>query len=669
MQMNYRNALGILFYLILATTNVFASEIPYSGAFKLEEIVVEDNRPEIENSSRIRVISEEELNQRGVRTLDEALELVPGISVRVGNGGTPRIDIRGYRSRHVTLLLDGIPLNSTYDGQLDPRLIPVEIIKKIKVSYGTSSSIYGTGALGGVINIITAKNEDDKDRLFLQTETGSRIQQYGLLRATGSEGDFDYFLSMSNELRNGYEMSDNFTPTNTEDGGRRENSDLRRTSLLLKVGLNPCERWQYGVTLGQSKVEFGLPHSTINNNLDLYASRARFERVDFSLTDLAQISAAYDAPGPWEFKFWHYYNHNEEETNGYDDATYSSMSDFTVKNTFHQISETKISGQSLQAICSTSDNSSLMLSFKSDRSDWDAYGRIRDVVVKDGNYGIRAFNNSHYLKNSAFALEYNHATDKGVEINFGGSLNWQKRADKDKQEGTEFNLGLSKEFGEKTTAHIAAARKIRFPAIQQLYDAVSGSPGLNLEEAMNYEAGLTHKFNDKTSGGLTFFHSTVDNYIEKNDTTSLYENFQKYQFKGMELSARHQCQRPLLLKTALTLMESEEIDSKVGRDELQYRPKTKFSFSGTYNAKNGLETYVEFLHIDGQHFYSKKAPYQQATLNEINLTNIRLSKPIRKDSLHVYMGVDNLFDRNYETSYGVPAPGRFWYLGMQANLQ
>ncbi|OGK11334.1 MAG: hypothetical protein A2W80_04990 [Candidatus Riflebacteria bacterium GWC2_50_8] len=645
-----------------------AAETQYAGVFKLDEIVVEDTRPELESSSRLRVIDEEELDQRGVRTLDEALELLPGISVRVGNGGAPRIDIRGYRSRHVVLLLDGVPINSTYDGQLDPRLIPVEIIKKIKVSYGTASSIYGSGALGGVINIVTKGGEEKKDRLFLQTETGARIQQYGLLRASGNEGDFDYFLGLSNESRNGYELSDNFTPTSTEDGGRRENSDLRRSSLLLKINLTPSERWKYGVTVGQQQAEFGLPHSTINDNTDLFASRAKFERVDYSHNDMIQLSAAYDAPGPWEFKLWHYYNRNEEETNGYDNADYIGMTDYTVKGTFHQTSKTRISGQTLQAIYSASEKSSLVFSLKSDRSDWDSYGRIRDIVVKDGNYGLRAFLNDRYLKNQSFALEYNLTTGSDIDIVLGGSLNRQKRQDRGDQQGNEFNIGLSREFGEKTVAHIAAARKIRFPAIQQLYDAVSGSPDLDPEKAMNYEAGLTHDFNKKTSAGLTVFHSTVEDYIEKTESTSVYENFQKYLFKGIELSARHQCRQPLLLKTAITLMESEEVNSTVGRDELQYRPKTKFSFSGTYNAKNGLETCCEFLHIDGQSFYSKKAPYIKASLNEINLTNIRFSKPVRYDSLHVYLGVDNLFDRNYETSYGVPAPGRFWYMGLQANL-
>lgn len=666
--MNSRFALLLLFCFLLLAATSQAAETSYAGRFVLDEIVVEDSRPEIESSGRLRVITEEELNQRGVKTLDEALELVPGINVRVGNGGAPRIDIRGYRTRHVTLLLDGVPLNSTYDGQMDPRLVPVEIIKKIKVSYGTGSSIYGSGAIGGVINIITDSGRSKADNLLLQTETGARIQQYGLLRASGNEGDFDYFFALSNELRNGFELSDKFSPTSTEDGGRRENSDLRRSSMLLKIGLTPSEHWKWGVTVGGQRAEFGLPHSTINDNTNLFASRAKFERVDDLNGEMFQFSTAYDAPGPWEFRVWHYHNRMTEETSGHDDATYSGMTDYSVKGTFLQNSETLISGQNFQAICSTADNANLVLSLKTDRSDWDSSGLIRDVTVKDKNYGIRAFRNDRYLKNQALALEYNFITGKDLNISLGGSFNRQLRQDRGDQHGNEFNIGVSRDFNDKTTAHIAAARKIRFPAIQQLYDEISGAPDLDPEKAMNYEAGITHDFNQKTSGGLTVFQSTVENYIEKLETSALYENFQKYRFKGVELTAQHQCRQPLLLKTSLTLMKSEEVDSTVGRDDLQYRPETRFSLAGIWSARNGIETSCEFLHTDGQSFYSKKAPYKKAELNEINQTNIRFSKPLRYHSLNVYLGVDNLFDRDFETSYGVPAPGRFWYLGLQAKL-
>jgi outer membrane cobalamin receptor len=658
--------------LLLITNFAYAAQ-DYSGKFVLEEILIEDDRPESQTNGKVRVIKSEELNKRGVRTLDEALELLPGLNVRVGNGGQPRIDIRGYRSRHVTLLVDGIPINSTFDGQLDPRLIPVEIIEKIKVSYGNSSAIYGPGAIGGVINIITRRGKDEPQKLFLQTETGTRVEQYGLVRATGSEGDFDYFLGLSNELRNGFELSDNFTPTTAEDGGRRENSDLRRSSMLLKIGLTPSERWQWGMTIGHQRGEFGLPHNTIENKKDPFAKNPKYERIDNVDGRLFQLTTAYDAPGPWEFKLWYFYNRQEEETNAYDDDTYADMNDPRFKGTYHQDARTLIRGQNFQAIRSMGKDSSLALSIRTDHSEWTSSGIIRDVPDgKDSKgkklYAVGGFAHNRHLKNQTLAAEYSCKPGRKLQLKVGGSFNRQKRNDRDDQSENEYNLGLEHEMDAKTSMHFAVARKIRFPAIRQLYDVGSGNQNLDPEKAVNYELGFGRDFCERTSGSLTFFHSKIEDYIEKNDTTSIYENFQEYRFKGIELSARHECKCPLVLQSSLTLMESEEIDSKVGRDELQYRPKVKFSFAGTYTSKCGWKAYGEFLHIDRQVFYTKKAPYLQRSLNEINVTNIRVSKPIRYESLTAYFGVDNLFDRNYETSYGVPAPGRFWYLGLQAEL-
>ncbi len=106
-----------------------------------------------------------EIQERGARTLDEALTLVPGLFVRTGGEGSPRIDIRGFRTRHVQLLLDGIPINSTFDGQFDPSTIGVENIAAIKVTTGGGSVLYGEGGNGGVINIITKKGPAGTARL------------------------------------------------------------------------------------------------------------------------------------------------------------------------------------------------------------------------------------------------------------------------------------------------------------------------------------------------------------------------------------------------------------------------------------------------------------------------------------------------------------------------
>lgn len=124
-----------------------------SESYALGEVVVSGNRadggPGEEASQTLYRVSEEEIRASGARTLDQALQLLPGVNVRTGAEGVPRIDIRGFRTRHVLLLLDGVPMNSAVDMQFDPTTIPTENIAGIKLTSGASSVLYGQGGLGG----------------------------------------------------------------------------------------------------------------------------------------------------------------------------------------------------------------------------------------------------------------------------------------------------------------------------------------------------------------------------------------------------------------------------------------------------------------------------------------------------------------------------------------
>ena len=115
----------------------------------------------VEEVGTTRRIGREDIEARNARTLDEALRLLPGVYVRTGGDGTPRIDIRGFRSRHVLLLINGVQVNSTTDGQFDPARISTDAIREIKVSYGSSSVLYGDNALAGVIEITTLDDMED----------------------------------------------------------------------------------------------------------------------------------------------------------------------------------------------------------------------------------------------------------------------------------------------------------------------------------------------------------------------------------------------------------------------------------------------------------------------------------------------------------------------------
>jgi outer membrane cobalamin receptor len=85
------------------------------------EETVTSARDLVEDVVTTRHVDEEDIRQESARTLDEALVRQPGLVIRTGADGVPRIDMRGLRTRHVRLLVDGIPTLSSYDGQFDPR--------------------------------------------------------------------------------------------------------------------------------------------------------------------------------------------------------------------------------------------------------------------------------------------------------------------------------------------------------------------------------------------------------------------------------------------------------------------------------------------------------------------------------------------------------------------
>ena len=160
--------------LLVAGAPVFALE-GTEAVYDLGKVVVTARgREGSEAIGTVATVTAEEIKERDARTLDEALQLLPGVNIRVAGDGIPRIDIRGFRTRHVLLLLNGTPFNSSFDAQFDPSLISVENIAEIKLVTGGGSVLYGPGGNGGVINIITKKGA---------------AGVHGSVGAEGAEGD------------------------------------------------------------------------------------------------------------------------------------------------------------------------------------------------------------------------------------------------------------------------------------------------------------------------------------------------------------------------------------------------------------------------------------------------------------------------------------------------
>ncbi|MGB2690373.1 MAG: TonB-dependent receptor plug domain-containing protein, partial [Desulfobacterales bacterium] len=325
-----RGLIWILVFLVIGTWLGFAhngfseTAAQQTATYTLGEVVVTGERVGVESIGTVREITAGDIARRNARTLNQALELLPGLDIRTATDGVPRVDLRGFRSRHVLLLLNGIPFNSAFDGQFDPSIIPVENIAKIKVSYGTHSVLYGQGGLGGVINVITKKGTEGIQGA-VKLETGARNRNLGSFNVSGAKNQFDAFVSGSALDSDGFVLANDFEATSEEDGGLRENSDRKQKNLFANVGYAPNDIWEIGLVANTIRGEFGKPPITINDNTDSFASSPKYERIDNYDGFSGQISMNGNLPGPLGIRGWLFANQLDEDENRYDDNQYDSM--------------------------------------------------------------------------------------------------------------------------------------------------------------------------------------------------------------------------------------------------------------------------------------------------------------------------------------------------------
>ena len=673
-----RNRVRVLLGCALAVFITFYSHLSYAqqepqertGVYALGEIVVSGEQSGVEKVETVREITAQDIEDKDARTLDEALELLPGLAIRTGADGVPRVDIRGFRSRHVTLLLDGVPLNSTYDGQFDPSLIPTENIAKIKVVYSNSSVLYGPGDLGGVINIIT-KTGTKGLHGSASGEAGDRETFLERFTLSGGYDKANFFVSGSHESTDGFPLSNGFEPTSLQDEGLRVNSDSRRTNIFGNFGFSPSETWLFGANFSYIKAKYGVPPITIDNSKDDFAQKPRFERVDDVEGYTGQINISFDPHGPFALRSWFFLNLLNEEPNRYDNENYNSMSDPTVQGTYHLNRKTRIVGGNIQGQYDFSRWGLATLAVSGEEDHFDESGFIRDVPVSNGGqkktYETRDVDTDKSMNIYSAALEYEVSPVNKLGLVFGYSHHWMDTDSSDDNDWG-FLAGANYDILADTRLRGSVSRKIRFPSLRQLYDEDGGNPGLTPEKSLTFEAGVDQKLPWNSLLTLTGFYIKVDDYIEKSDDTDLFENNEKYRFQGVEFTASARPVKNMFLRLGYTFMDTKDESSGTEKDQLQYRPENKFTLEGRYEFDCGFSLYSNLIYLTDQYYYSRNEPLQKRKLDDFVVVSAKAAQRLLKDRLLLYFGIDNLFDQNYEESYGFPQAGRFIYGGIEIRM-
>lgn len=268
---------------MLLTNSAVLAAIPAdTEEFELDTIVVTATKTEKsikDVPASVSVITADDLAKANIQTLDQALHYVPGLYVKESQGmmGT-KISLRGMSQSRVLVLLDGIPLNNGYAGGANWGNIPIALIDRVEVTKGSFSSLYGSNAMGGVINIIT--KSDAKTQTIIKGGFGGNGTTAGSFFTSGHNDNnkFRYNLSYDKREVDGYVNQPEQNPGGNRYGDfatENENTGIKlmydfsegeRLSLLRTESDYTYGYYKGGKDRGQRKVE--LTGITYEKKLD-----------------------------------------------------------------------------------------------------------------------------------------------------------------------------------------------------------------------------------------------------------------------------------------------------------------------------------------------------------------------------------------------------------------
>ena len=627
------------------------------------------------------VLDANDLSARGISTLDQALALVPGLNVRTGAEGVPRIDIRGLRTRQIRVLIDGVPVNAASDGQFDPTTIPVALIEKIIVRTGAASVLYGEGGLAGTIEIVTRKPAGPlAGSTWLQGGTGGAV--LGGLQLARAGDTASFALGFESARRDGLPLSSDLAPSPVQPSGLRLNSDAQRDNISARLAWAPQDDLALSLQVLGSRGDRGSPPSLIDSTTDVYAQRPRYDRTENQHSASAQLSVQWTPNAATVVRSWVYTAMEDANERRYDDANLNLLVSRTVRGGFDLSGDSRVDGMHLQGSLALSPSFGISMAADTRREDYRQSGRIRDVAAAGGgsgggggggggsgggaagNFNIRNVNERHQTHVDSLASELGWRAGRDTQLGLGLGLVRQRREGEDRSAGI-LSLDARQALNDTLSAKASWARRVRAPSIAQLHDATSGNPDLRLERIDAAEAGLDWRGQGR-GAQLTIFRNQVRDLIRNDDVTGRAANIDRVRFNGVEVQGHLQLLSSLLLNSGYTQLRSHNQSPGTVFETLAYSPRHKLTLEARWQAAGALELGAQMLHVRGQVYDSRTGTPQQASLPDYTLLGLNINW--RLELLMLGLRVDNALDKAYGTSYGFSQPGRSVSLRAEARF-
>ena len=641
-------------------------EKPSGRAARLREVVVTGTRtekPVLEAPVRTEVVGREEIEKTHARDLKEALEDAPGLLLKPIHGKTGfEVWLQGFNADRVRVVLNGEPITPSTGSAVDLSQIGTADIERIEIVKGATSALYGSNAMGGVVNIITRKPERPL-AYGLAVDGGT----YGGKNLSGDAGDISarhlaanlaikrrrgYLqLNASQRGKDGYTL-DTATFRSEGEEGRKSNLDLRLA-------------WTPG---GNTEIYIAprFYRETVSNNLSRFAPGAgeiRLKKNEDARRLHVTTGFLHALKGGGRVRGWLLRDNWRDVTQQDAIATPQVEQERTARIDLYRAE--------LQWDKPWGENQVFTSGLLLGRTTLDQYqdrlGQARAIEVD----GKAQRNIEAYLQDDIFIGEQWEIVP-GVRI--------QDDSDFGFYAAPKINVMYTLRWlGDVTTnVRMGAGRGYRVPNLKerffvfdhsQLGYMVLGSDTLQPERSDSYQLGIELARPGDFRIDLTLFHNRIKNLIDtrinpgKSAQAGLnileYQNFARAMTQGLEISGNLNRGR-FNLKGSYTLLDSEDLDT--GKT-LKERPRHQIKLGadwknqawGTTVALRGVYQSEEYFDADNQRVSPAWITW-----------DVKLTQVIGK-GLKVYGGVDNVTDEHRDPAIrhdNRPTAGRFVYLGV-----
>lgn len=615
---------------------------------------------DISQNKTTEVVTSENIKDSESKNVVQALERVPGVFLeKIGAKNQASIRIRGFKSTRVPIYVDGIPIYVPYNRQTDLSLFTPYDLSEITVSKGYTSPMYGANILGGAVNLVTRKPKKKfEGELGGGVFSGSGHEEY--LTMGTNQGKFYGLLSISNYQRDYFELSDDYSPAGYENGGKRENSDVKDRKLNIKVGYTPNETDEYSFNYIRQRSEKGQPYfAAVKEPFVFNSSYKRDWRWP-----------AWDKTSYYFITKTAFNDMLTLKTRWYRDEFYNkiNMYDNPTTNVFTGTSEydDHTLGGNIELDTKFSDTQLLKFSL-SQKKDYH-----KDIDSKYPGLDAKAEGTT-----TSFGVEYSLQPIEKLTWVLGASYD-KNQVDKaqyrsggtlgeyDKYDSSAFNpqTALYYKLDESTTLFGSIAKKSNLPSLNDRYSTKFGkytpNPDLKAERAINYEIGVEKNFADTHLVKVSLFLSKADDYIASVNlgATKQNQNIGKEEHKGVELSLDSFWLDNLTTNFSYTYIDAEVKDN----EENPYVtgiPKHSLIGKIKYSPIASVDVIPEFRY-ESPRYINSEAIYSEYETKAFFLMNLKIAYRVKKD-IELAVGVKNLFDKNYYYNYGFPEEGRNYY--------